>query len=644
MCGIAGIVSYSEGLKLTDKLVKMSHKMERRGPDDSGYLLVKNCQHYTAFDEATNESVKHNKSCPYFPLNDINSFRDGNFSFGVTHRRLSILDLSENGHQPMCDITQNYWIAYNGEVYNYGELKTVLIEKGYSFYGTSDTEVLLKAYIEWGEDFVPKLNGMFSIVLIDLNLQKILFIRDRLGIKPLYFFNGQSSFIFASDISSILSSELCSREVDWQGLFHNFSLGVCPRPNTAFKGVNSFEKGSITTLNLKNYSLTTKKYWEVPIAFSYSNGSKEEIVEELESLLTDSVKIRSIADVPISSFMSGGIDSTVISSMAAKANFDLTSYTLGFDRVDNSMDETDEAIATAAMYSMKHVVHNFSTFFDEEDLDSMVECYEEPYHDISPNFLMSKFVNSKGGKVVLNGLGGDELFAGYGYYKWLTLWSTLKQNKWLYTFIPNVFSGRKINKLKTANNMAEYFVQRHESFSHEEKLKLFNLNRPIVKTDSLIFNQYLKEREFISNIDSLGYLDINCYIGDHHLYRGDKFSMNFSLESRFPLLDHRIVELASRIPPSLKYKYNNQKYILREVAKKYIHRSCLNMKKKGFGLPRNSIIRGELNFKMIEAQRHLGSFEQFSNEGLKYFFDNGSMKQIWHLIMTSLWLKKFNLS
>ena len=644
MCGVAGILSYSGDLNLIDGLIKMSQMMERRGPDDSGYLLLKGNEHFIAFDDATLESVKHNKCRPYFPTNDIRSYRDTRFSVGITHRRLSILDLSENGHQPMCDSSQKYWIGYNGEVYNYKDLKKNLIEKGHTFYGSSDTEVLLHAYIEWGENFVTKLNGMYSIFIIDLNKMKALFIRDRLGIKPLYYYQSQTYFLFASDIKSLLASGLCPREVNWNGLFHNYSFGVCPRPETCFKDVKSFEKGCITILDLKDYSLSEEFYWKVPLSTEYSSSNENDLIEELDHLLVDSIKIRSIADVPVSCFMSGGVDSTLVSSIAAKNKINLTSYTLGFNKLNNSMDETQEAISTAKMYGMNHVVHRMSSYVSKEDLEGMVECYEEPFYDISPIYIMSKFVHSQGEKVILNGLGGDELFAGYSYYKWLTLRKNLNKNKWLYKVMPSISFLKKIKRLQSAETISQYYVQRHESFCQSEKLTLFNLEALPARSDQLIFDKYITNNNFKSDLESLGYLDINCYLGDHHLYRGDSFTMKFSLETRFPILDHRIVEFASKTQPILKYQHGLSKYILRQVAKKYIHPSCLKMKKKGFSLPLYSSVKGNLKSKMIEAQNHLGSFEQFSEAGLKHFFDNGSMQQIWHLIMTSLWIKKFNLN
>jgi len=423
MCGIAGIFSLN-GKNFADapSLHKMAMSMAHRGPDDEGYLII------------TDKEVKifRGKDTPYFkgmiPYYPKESLESAYNLYGIlflAHRRLSIIDLTHLAHQPMCTIDKRYWIVYNGELYNYKEIKEELKKDGIKFISASDTEVVLHAYIKWGKDALKKFNGMFAFAIWD-NQEKSLFCaRDRIGIKPFYYTITNERFIFASEISTIIAGEIYKPDVDIEGLYHCMSFGVAPRPMTVFKDIMALEQAHWMEINASG-RIKKGKYWQIPTGRQNPDMKEEEAIELIEEMLKRAIKRRLVADVSVGTFMSGGIDSTTVSAIASKFHPGIKAFTLSFNNA-RELNEVEQARATASMYPIVHVVKDIDVDSILSYVDDMIICYEEPFYDLSPNYMISKFVSENGTKVVLNGLGGDELFGGYKYYRWINRWKRLKK-------------------------------------------------------------------------------------------------------------------------------------------------------------------------------------------------------------------------
>ncbi len=650
MCGIAGILSL-DGIhrKNTRALQRMADCMHNRGPDDEGYLIASHGQEQFQF-FGGEDTPSNDESISFYPQHRIVTAYDVSGSVFLAHRRLSIIDLSPHGHQPMCTNDGRYWIVYNGEIYNYREIKEDLKEKDVHFDGCSDTEVLLYAYREWGTEALQRLNGMFAFAIWD-DRDKVLFCaRDRIGIKPFYYTIQDKQFIFASDIRTLITSGLYRPEVDLEGLYHAMSFGVAPRPMTAFKGVRALEQGHWMRIGAGG-GIEKGQYWRIPIGTQDERMSEGEAVELLESKLRQAIERRLIADVPVGTFMSGGIDSTTVSAIASELHPGIKAFTLSFDNV-KKLDELDQAKATAAMHPMEHITKSVKPESVLGFIEDIINCYEEPFYDLSPNYVISKFVAENDVKVILNGLGGDELFAGYGYYRWLGRWRLLKRIRPLFEILNKVsYNRNKFERILAMASVSTPDRLHTTAFSYNtdpEKHKLF--------LDSCVRGFNTVERlhqlyvgngmEFIDELEAFSYMDMMNYIGNHHVYRVDKFTMRFSIEGRLPFLDHELVEAAYRIPNRYKVHGREQKYVLRKMAEKYIHPSCLSMKKKGFSFPTNRWMNNSLRNMVYQNLNCLLKRDIFNpKEVWQIYSDWQSGRRshigVWHLVATEMWWENF---
>jgi asparagine synthase (glutamine-hydrolysing) len=622
MCGITGFWSFNNyftGHSLDETVQEMANQLITRGPDSYGTW----CQ------------------------------RDVQLAFG--HRRLSIVDLTPTGHQPMVSNSGRFTITYNGEVYNAPELQRELLAKGYSFRGHSDTEVILAACEAYGlEEATKKLIGMFAFALWDEQDQKLHLVRDRLGIKPLYWGFNNDILFFGSQVKSFSPHPFWQPEINRDILPIYFRFCYIPGPDSIYKGIQKLQPGRIVTIQAKD-KVSIKAYWTMEDAIRRGRERKiiqspSERVEQLNDLLLDAVQRCMVSDVPIGAFLSGGIDSSlVVALMQVQSSNPVQTFSIGFD--EPGYNEAPYAKAIADHLGTKH--HElYLKFTDALDIvPTIPEWCDEPFADSSqiPTFIVSRLAQSHL-KVCLSGDGGDEFFAGYSrYFQANKLWNSISfiplllrkiiasgiqsltpsQLNVLGKLIPGNTSStsdrayRLASLLKSVNRQDLYFTL---NSLWEEPAKLIegvNYSDGVLSGKSNFGGlAYIEEMEFI---DSLTYLP------DDILSKVDYASMAVSLESRVPLLDHRVVEYSWSLPLDLKVRNGEGKWILREVLKKYIPESLTNRPKMGFGVP----IDGWLRDPLKDWAEELLSQKSLKESGLNV----AMIRQRWdeHLSGTQNW-------
>ncbi|MDY7394419.1 asparagine synthase (glutamine-hydrolyzing) [Aureibaculum sp. 2210JD6-5] len=639
MCGIAGIIEFNGESNQVLAIKNMTNSLQNRGPDNEGFLL-KSDSTVPYYGSHTNLKIK-NKDLPYAPKFHIDTAINKKSNIALGFKRLSIIDLSYNAHQPMSDKSGKYWIIFNGEIYNYKEIRSELRLLGNSFISNSDTEVVLKAYLTWGGEALQKFNGMFAFSILDTVNNEFFLARDRMGIKPLYYFHDNTRFIFSSTIKSIIDSKLYKPEINWNGLSQNYTYSIAQRPNTCFLNITALEPANYIRINLHTGKTTKKKYWNIPIGIQDFSMTEKKAIDLLDESLYNSIKYRLNADVEVGTFMSGGIDSTTISSIASKLQPNIKAFTLGFHNNYFEYDEINQAKDTARINNINHIIHYENPDIVIDNIETIITCYEEPYHHLPANYALSKVVSENHVKVVLNGLGGDELFAGYHFYDKLNGWKILKRFNPIFKLIPKNINKRLdlAKKIASYNAIADFYTHFHSTFNELEKRKLFN-NKNLKPINSLE-NIYPNHRVFTDDIEALSYYNLKSYISNHQTRTIDQFTMNFSIEGRFPFLDHHLIELAFKIPSKYKIKNHSHKYILKEVAKKYIATSCFKMEKKGFGLPLEYWYKSELKDFVQENISLLKKRNFFDNKEIDLIIKTNNVRKIWHLVMTELWIQKF---
>ena len=572
MCGICGYIS---GQKYTPEiLTEMNNTMIHRGPDDAGIYQT--------------------------------GLSNGLY-LGLGQRRLSILDLSSAGHQPMLSDDRQVILVYNGEVYNYIELREELEAKGYRFQSACDTEVILNLYLEYGIDCLSMLNGMFGLVIADLRQGRVMLARDRMGKKPLYYYKAPETgaFVFASELKPIMAFPEFHREIRTE-LISGYLVNKCfDSPNTVFHHTYKVQPGECVIWeksNIRNYF-----YWD--LLETYQKQGERKITdygaakEGLVNLLLDSVEKRMISDVPLGTFLSGGIDSTVITALAQRVSAEpIRTYTIGFSTQKEN--EADYAKAVAKHIGTNHTELYVSKQDLLEQIQDICKWYDEPFADSSqiPTMLVSKL--AKGDvSVILSGDGGDELFCGYEQYDWM-LWA--QRLDWLgaagYAFgqFPALRNMQFVDKMPDKINA---FLNNRDQ---RTKLQLFADVREKHTRDMIIGGSESAKRDFeekIHEITSLGndwqtkrmLLDMRYYMADEVLVKTDRGSMKYSLEIRCPLLDYRIVEYSFRVPLQYKYRNGKKKYILKDIAYDLVPRELLDRPKQGFGVPVALWLRNDLN-------------------------------------------------
>ncbi|MDD6170409.1 MAG: asparagine synthase (glutamine-hydrolyzing) [Lachnospiraceae bacterium] len=554
MCGICGFVSKRR--ISADELVAANNEMYRRGPNDSGVEIFETY---------------------------------GGYSLGFGHRRLSILDLSELGHQPMHSTDNRISVVFNGEIYNFKEIRNELSD--YSFKSNSDTEVIIASYLKWGIDCINHFNGMFAIALYDRSINELFLVRDRIGKKPLYYWLDRTDIYFASELKAIMKmpgfEKTLNKSVLSSYLFHQYIAS----PNTIFSHVYKLEPGQYLKFNAGNIELV--KYWEPESRYrELSQNTIEdyyEAKESLKDLLVDSVKHRMIADVPVGTFLSGGIDSTLVTAIAQSVtNRQINTFSIGFEEK-----ELDEAVYAAQI--ARHIGTNHTELYITEDdmkkiVDDLPIAYDEPFADNSqiPTIIVSRLAKDNV-TVALSGDGGDELFCGYGRYD-----SLLKVQKFdiisetLGKVIPSGIVSKLPYKAKVLlNNIDNKYKTQFASYWYEDIIKQNFLEEADIRFDESDLMQY-------KNWQIRGMLlDQRTYMPDDILCKMDRGAMWCSLESRAPILDYRIIEYSYKIPHRFKYNNGKKKYILKDIAYDYVPKELLDRPKKGFGVPIGKWLRGD---------------------------------------------------
>ena len=564
MCGIAGKISWSQAPNV-DQVRAMTGEMWRRGPDADGF------------------------------------FSNNFVAFG--HRRLAIIDLSETGRQPMADHTSQYWITFNGEIYNFGEVRRELEQSGAQFRSTSDTEVILEAYKRWGDECLQRFNGMFAFALWDNLKQRCLLARDRFGKKPLFYaVLGNGDLIFASELKALLRSGLISWRLNTEALSQYLSLGYVLSNACILDGVKKLEPASAMVVE-RDRPIRIWRYWDLARLFSRKvKITESDAAAELRHLLNDSTRLRMISDVPLGAFLSGGIDSSsIVASMCQNSAAEqVETYSIGF--AEKGYSELAEAGIVARHLGVSHHEQNVDVSM-AKDLADIVYAADEPFADNSmvPTFYLSAFAR-RSVTVALTGDGGDELFAGYETYladklhhlasrmpRFSSLFGAVA-TRWLPVTFNKVSWDYKARKFFQASRLpfSEAHYHWRTIFTEAEKRSLLKPeyaksldDRPSLRQ----FDKFFNEVPDCHFLDQAMYVDVKTWLVDDILVKADRMSMAHSLELRSPLLDYRIAEFAASLPTDLKLKGFQKKYILKRSQTGILPHSTIHRKKRGFNAP-----------------------------------------------------------
>jgi asparagine synthase (glutamine-hydrolysing) len=638
MCRILGVWSKNQNFNVDNLLVtRMRDTMHLGGPDDAGIVCIEEN------------------------------------SFYLAHRRLSIIDLSPLGHQPM--VWNDYTIVFNGEIYNYKEIRNELIALGCSFNSDSDTEVIIQAYHIWGTSSWSKLNGMFAFALYDSTTKKIYLVRDRLGVKPLYYYSYNDVLIFASELKSILANPSLDREIDHKAVSLYLQTGYIKSPYSIFKNIRKVRPGHYMEIQ-EPTSFHEKEYWKLKPTVIDPEWSDQMILDHTEALLQSSFDYRMVADVPVGIFLSGGIDSTLVTALLQrKSSKPIHTFTIGFK--EEQFNEAHFAKVIANKLETEH----HELYCEEKDfkktLNIIFEVFDEPFGDSSaiPTYLVSKLAK-KFVKVSLSADGGDELFGGYlKYLICINYWNSFRRFPlWLrkyfsktIKFIPvNVlnwilkflklntifeFNENRVNKFAQILNSISLtdFMLKSSQYLDEYRLQKLHL----IGTPAYIFEESISSED-LNEVSTLGFIDIKSYLEGDILAKVDRASMANGLEGREPFLDYRLVEWALALPSHLKISGTKSKYVLRTILSKYVPTELIERPKMGFAIPiekwTRTILKEELA-EMKDSQMFCNTFKLNQRELDKIITTFLSNKQteynpnfIWFLFSLYKWYKTWYLN
>jgi asparagine synthase (glutamine-hydrolysing) len=634
MCGICGYITTKDINIASHVLDEMTDALSHRGPDDRGV--------YAARSKA-------------------------GINIGLGHRRLSIIDLSQNARQPMSNEDGSVWLVFNGEIYNFRDLKPQLLEKGHKFKSAGDTEVIIHLYEEYGEECLKFINGMFAFALWDSRHNILFAARDRIGEKPFYYTDCNGTFVFASELKSIVKYPYFNKELDYVGLSKYLAYEYIPAPLTIFKGVRKLPAGSF--LKWQGGIIEVKKYWDLDLSKSEKGFSlsESESLNKLRALLLKSVERRLISDVPLGLFLSGGIDSSIVLSLMAEFMecHKIKTFTIGFE--DKSFDESGYARDLAHLFGTEHKERIFTSADLLEHIPMISQIMDEPLADASivPTYLLSRFTRQHV-KVALGGDGGDELFAGYPTFqadKFIDLLAGLPifakksllaiLEKSLSVSFGNISLDFKIKQLMRGSfypPLTRHFVW-IGSFTPEMQSCL--LKEPLLKTAENIYSDIsqlsIQTASARKRFNSLLYLYTKLYLQNDILTKVDTASMANSLEVRAPYLDTELLNFVETIPYNFKIRLFKTKYILKKAFIHKLPRHILKRPKKGFGIPIAIWLRSELKVYLRDclshdALRKTGVFnpkfvDTLIDEHLSAKRDN--RKLLWTLLVFQQWHNRF---
>ena len=635
MCGIAGFIDFRKNSSL-EILQKCTDILVHRGPDGSGYEFRE---------------------------------EDG-FQIGLGHRRLSIIDLSTAAGQPMW--YKHFCIIFNGEMYNYAEIREELISLGHSFQTHSDTEVILHAWEQWGAEMIGRFIGMYTFVIYDTQKQELTCFRDRAGVKPCYYYWKDGLFLFASELKSFHEHPGFDKEINRQAVYQFMQYGYIIAPLSIFEHTHKLLPGHYLTISAAKPEPVLHKYWDVFDAYNKPKLkiTEPEAMEQAESLLISACKYRMVADVPVGVFLSGGYDSTAVTALLQSNQTDkLKTFTIGFHEEDHN--EAIYAKKVAGHLGTDHTEY-YCTTKEAQDIIPNIPFYcDEPFGDSSiiPTTLVS-ILARKDVTVALSADAGDETFAGYGKYP-LALDFLNKINLFpkgvrkpagkMLQYIPDAvltkltgnqavsIKKQRLSKLLKADSVTATGIMDHllsQVYTPEQMEGLLHGNT--IKATSFFDSEHHLDPT-LSQLDKMLAVDYKTYMADDILTKVDRAGMTVSLEGREPLLDHRLIEMAARLPIDLKIRAGNKKYLLKQIVHKYVPKEIMDRPKMGFGVPVFDWLRKDLkeltsNYMNEEAFARHGIFKA---EGVKHIisrFEQGDRNYnslYWYLLMFQMWYSRW---
>lgn len=623
MCGISGFFDRSFNLNSTT-LQKYCEVLKHRGPNDNGIYE--------------------------------NNFTTG--KLGFAHTRLSILDLSPLGHQPM--IFENWVIVLNGEIYNFKEIRNQLINKGYTFTSESDTEVVLKAFDCWGMDCVQQFIGMFAFAIADTQNQNIYLCRDRAGVKPLYYYFDHEKLVFGSEMKVFFQTENIQKNISTSGLYQFLQYGYVKGPNTIVENINKLEPGTWLVYNTNNNTITNTTYWNITEHYKKPkfNGSFTDAVNEGETLIKSACNYRMVADVPVGIFLSGGFDSSMVTALLQKDRTQkLKTFTIGFP---DGVDESKDAKKIAAHLGTDHTSYDCSYSDAKEIIPQLPFFYDEPIGDISaiPTMLVSKLAR-KEVTVALSADGGDELFGGYPGYKH-SISRMQKINKIPFAPITSTILNITGNLIQSNNPwLSKKLLGIGNVLKYKNERQFVELNKHVNGLPNGTINNIIKHKQLtetksnFSNltnvVDSLFVLDFEQTLRDYLLIKVDRATMAYSLEGREPLLDHRLIEFSAQLPFDYKIDQFNNKKIIKEIVYKYLPKELMDRPKVGFDLPIFDWLKTDLKYLLDEylSESNLNKSDLFNTKQIiqmKNLFLANQLKEkdlIWRLLVFQMWYTKW---
>jgi asparagine synthase (glutamine-hydrolysing) len=620
MCGITGKLTYDAEPVAPELLEAMTQAVAHRGPDSAGYYY--------------GEGV------------------------GLGHRRLSIIDLA-TGDQPLTNEDQSVWVVFNGEIYNFAGVRKELEAEGHRFRTRSDTEVIVHGYEQWGADCVDRFRGMFAFAVWDVRARRLLLARDRLGVKPLFYAHTANALIFGSEIKSILHDPAVSREWRADALDAYLTLEYVPGPATMYTHVHKLPAGHI--LISERGQIQTRQYWDLQFTGDGHPACEEEYLEQLEGLLRESVSMRLMSDVPLGAFLSGGIDSTTVAAyMKETSDAPVVTTSVGF--AEQAFDELSHARLVANHLGCEH--HEVVANPDVRDiLPRLAWHLDEPFADPSavPTYYVSEAARRRV-TVALSGDGGDELWAGYGRHR-VEHWET-RVRGWLGPILSRAagIAARSLpHAVKGARSLTHLALPADEAYARKHAYGIFEGDARHSLYSEDLRNQTRHADPFATfraayaactspdPLDRALYVDVKTYLVDDILTKVDKMSMAVSLETREPLLDHRLLEFAATVPTSLKLRGNTSKYLLRRVLHNRVPRSIVERGKQGFEPPTGEWLRGPLA-EMTDAllfDGRLRSRGLFSPKVVSQLWEEhrtgrrDHRERLWTLVMLELWFREF---
>lgn len=629
MCGIAGFIDFSQKSG-QDTLQKMTDVLLHRGPNDAGY------------------------EC----------YSSQNAVVGLGQRRLSILDLSSSGHQPMH--FKQYSMVFNGEIYNFKEIRKELEAKGYTFSSGTDTEVLLKGFDCWQEKVMDKCIGMFAFVIYDEQKGEVFICRDRAGVKPLYYYWHENLFLFASELKSFVEHPAFRKDIDEKSVSLFLQYSYIPAPYTVYRNTYKLKPGHYLTLDLQKAIPEEKEYWNVLEAYRQPETklSEREVIAHTEELMKSAYQYRMVSDVPVGVFLSGGYDSASVAAILQEGSGSrIKTFTIGYK--EKQWDESAEAKKIARHLGTDHTEWIIGASDAKEVLHQLPEIYDEPFADNStvPTTLVSKLA-SKDVKVVLSADGGDELFAGYNKFN-----QAIRYTSQLPRGVQSLL-GAAMSIIQP--EVIPYFNKKYNFASRYEKMKLIWQDGKPQQALKYI-SQYITESEaayymgtatgkYKTNFDLNGELssipdplnkllaiDYRTFLVDNNLVKVDRATMSVGIEGREPMLDHRLLEFLATVPAALKVKEQTNKYILKTIVHKYIPKSMMDRPKRPFIAPLQEWFKDDLREQMQyylapERLQKSGLFNaSHVQELLKKYLDGGrvSHQKLWNILVFQLWYDRW---